>query len=282
MRKSKIKTIQKAFGSLTKSLACASIVASSFFGCSTLNNNLKVENSERSDNASWSVNYLSYFPKLEDSERKIDKIEKVESKLFPSWDKLETFSDWRDDGRLGNLCLAYNKPINDKLNWYTNLYLGYGEIENSQNYRFLRQDIDFMRFAVSPGVGLDYYPMGRTNSEKVHGNSLLERAKWSVRNAKPRFSAGAGYGYQETSAILSATGPLGLINLRYEEKDHERLVFLYPQFSVDFPLNDSSTFSLGAGKLFVWKSNAIGKDLEEVTGPFVSFGLVKKFNVGRD
>lgn len=192
----------------------------------------------------WFIGTSNYHLRLEESERKIDRmIDDPFGLVVPGWDRPTTFKDWSDDFRIWDLWAGYGRDISPKWSWSVYGGGGAGTIHNRRRFLPLRLDIDFTRRSIMAGSSVTYYPFGKP---RYRGRSYRE----TFLASRPMLEMNVGATHQTVIGDVRASLPvLGRI-LRIEDKEKFTLYWASPRAGVEIPLGERTSLNVLGGYLF--------------------------------
>lgn len=192
----------------------------------------------------WFVGASNYHLRLEESERKIDRmIDDPFGLVLPGWDRPTTFKDWSDDFRIWDLWAGYGRDISPKWSWSVYGGGGAGTIHNRRRFLPLRLDIDFTRRSIMAGSSVTYYPFGKP---RYRGRSYRE----TFLASRPMLEMNVGATHQTVIGDVRASLPvLGRI-LRIEDKEKFTLYWASPRAGIEIPLGERTSLNVLGGYLF--------------------------------
>lgn len=192
----------------------------------------------------WFVGASNYHLRLEESERKIDRmIDDPFGLVLPGWDRPTTFKDWSDDFRIWDLWAGYGRDISPKWSWSIYGGGGAGTIHNKRRFLPLRLDIDFTRRSIMAGSSVTYYPFGKP---RYRGRSYRE----TFLASRPMLEMNVGATHQTVIGDVRASLPvLGRI-LRIEDKEKFTLYWASPRAGIEIPLGERRSLNVLGGYLF--------------------------------
>ena len=192
----------------------------------------------------WFIGTSNYHLRLEESERKIDRmIDDPFGLVVPGWDRPTTFKDWSDDFRIWDLWAGYGRDINPKWSWSVYGGGGAGTIHNRRRLLPLRLDIDFTRRSVMAGSSVTYYPFGKP---RYRGRSYRE----TFLASRPMLEMNVGATHQTVIGDVRASLPLLGRILRIEDKEKFTLYWTSPRAGVEIPLGERTSLNVLGGYLF--------------------------------
>jgi len=200
----------------------------------------------------WFVCSTNYHNRLTTSERQIDKqINGLFGTIFPNWEGVTTFQDWRDNWFMWDLSAGVGRDINPHLAWTVYGVAGTGTIRNRDDYHLLLvpvgMKVNFIRTSLSLGASLRWWPWERAHRD---GKGL-----WSIiKGVRPVTEMNVGYSREISTADVRASVPVVGDLLHIKQTQTYNLGWLSPRAGIEIPLSDKYSINVLGG--YLWFNNA--------------------------
>ncbi len=213
----------------------------------------------------------NYYPKLRDSEARIDRQLNRPLGWLPFWQEPTTFADWRDKHFLWDVVIGVGRDLSPK----TTLFLwtggAKGTIKNKERYGPLRTDIRFTRTSAFLTPELFYYPRGKVEYERVVGKSGGDWVRAALSGTKPYLAVASGYTWVRAEADGKFKLPVVGTVIRQTEKEDHHMFMYSPRMGLEVPITEKSSVSAVAIYYF------FGSHSREYNGPCISFNYRRRF-----
>jgi hypothetical protein len=217
----------------------------------------------------WFVCSSNYHAKLKTSEQQIDRqINGLFGLIFPGWERVTTFQDWRDDWLVWDLSVGIGRDISPHLAWTVYAGGGLGTIRNRDDYRLglvpVGMKVYFTRTSFFTGASLRWWPWERAHRE--------EKGFWGmVKGIRPVTEMNVGYSLETSEADVRASFPLVGDLLHINQKDTYNLFWLSPRAGIEIPFSDKYSLNLLGG--YLWFNDA----QDDFNGPMMEVMFCGRF-----
>ncbi len=200
----------------------------------------------------WFVCSTNYHNRLKTSEQQIDRqINGLFGAVFPRWEGVTTFQDWRDEWLVWDLSAGIGRDINPHLAWTVYGVAGTGVIRNREDYHLLLAPVGmkeyFTRTSLSLGASLRWWPWERAHRD---GPGF-----WSiVKGIRPVTEMNIGYSREISKAEVRASVPIVGDVLHIKQVETYNLGWLSPRAGIEIPLSDKYSINVLGG--YLWFNNA--------------------------
>ena len=213
----------------------------------------------------------NYYPKLRESEARIDRQLNRRFGWLPFWRRPTTFADWRDKHFLWDLTIGVGRDLSPKTTLFIWTGGAKGTIKNKERYGPLDTDIRFTRTSAFLTPELFWYPWGKVNYQDVAGHRGRDWVRAALSGAKPYLAAASGYTWVRAEADGKFNLPLvGAVFRQTEKEDHHMFMFS-PRAGIEFPTGDKSSISAVAIYYF------FSTHIREYNGPCISINYRWRF-----
>lgn len=211
------------------------------------------------------------YPKLHESEAKVD--EKVNGLLgwLPDWQEPTTFADWRDSHFTWDLNLGVGCDVSPQ----TTLMLwaggSRGIVRTKGQYGLLETDIHFTRTAIYLTPELSWYPWGKVDYAGVTEKKGGDWIRAALSGTRPYLAVATGYTWVRAEGAGKIKVPLLETIYQHGESENHHLLTFSPRLGVEVPVGRNSSFSLTAAYSFY------NTHTNEYNGPSASFNYRWRF-----
>ncbi len=224
------------------------VVVIAFSGLDTTERTDVSDTNNGSESASWyfSVGAINLYPKLRESEKKVD--EKINNLLgvFPFWEEPTTFKDWRDRHSTWDANIGIGRDLSRKL--ALTIWVGgaKGVINNKDSCGLIDMKVRFARTALFLTPELSWYPWGKIDYTKVTHKKGGDRVRAALSGTRPLLAAATGYTWVRAEGRGKFSSPLLGTFYRDEEKDDHHLFMFSPRVGIETPIGKNSSFIIMA------------------------------------
>lgn len=219
----------------------------------------------------FGIGATNYYPRLRESEAKIDRqINKVFG-VLPGWKEPTTFADWRGKHFLWDGTLGVGRDLSPKLTLMCWVGGSKGVIKNREQYGPLRTNIQFTRTSLFISPELFWYPLGKVDYGSVEDKRGGDWVRAAVAGAKPYLAVASGYTWVRAKGEGYFALPLVGTVLRQVDKEDHHMFMCSPRVGIDLPAGRNSSISAVAMYLFFSEHG------REYNGPALSFNYRWRF-----
>lgn len=193
------------------------------------------------------------WPRFKESDREIDRdINRRFGAVLPRWNEPDTFSDWRDEGKLWDLQIGLGRSLSKR--WAAFGVVGgiMGKVRTRNGYFPLGLPIHvnttFERKIWFLATGADYYPWGKAElpDKSARRNPVARR----LFAARPYVEAATGYLNVYAVGQVKIELPLVDSIAKIKHAEYYDLFYVSPRVGVDIPLTENNQVSFMTGYLF--------------------------------
>lgn len=226
-----------------------------------------------SESSAWylSVGAINLYPKLRESEKKID--EKINNLLgvFPFWDEPTTFKDWRDRHSTWDANIGMGCDLSQKLTLMIWVGGAKGVINNKDSCGLIDIKVRFARTAMFLTPELSWYPWGKIDYAEVTNKKGGDRVRAALSETRPFLAAATGYTWVRAEGRGKFSSPLLGAFYRDEEKDDHHLFMISPRAGIETPVCKNSSLIIVAFYNFYTSHEA------EYNGPCIGLNYRWRF-----
>lgn len=229
--------------------------------------------SESVESSSWyfSIGAINLYPKLRESEKKID--EKINNLLgvFPFWEEPTTFKDWRDNHSAWDVNIGIGRDLSLKLTLMVWVGGAKGVINNKDSCGLIDMKVRFARTALFLAPELSWYLWGKVDYSGISGKKGGDWVRAALSGRRPFLAAATGYTWVRAEGWGKFSSPILGTFYRDEEKDDHHLFMLSPRAGIEIPIGKNSSFTIMAFYNFYTSHEA------EYNGPCMSLNYRLRF-----
>ncbi len=221
------------------------------------------------------IGHYTYFPEL-NSEKPIYIVNEMGREMIPGWRDIVSFKDMREIGLFGDIWAGIGLHCGKRFSIWSGAGGGIWKIHNENRYGPLNVRVDLTGIEYLTGVGLDYYPFGKTHFPPKNNETCWKRLKQIISSTKPYFSLCINYSHFEATGKAK----IGFLAspIRYTQKKEIDIISISPFFTLDTPLSRRTDLFMGLGYLFGLDIKSFEREHKnEIEGPVVTTGIKINF-----
>ncbi|HDP35752.1 MAG TPA: hypothetical protein ENN29_11665 [Candidatus Hydrogenedentes bacterium] len=226
-------------------LAAVVLAFAGLSGEAPLDGEIQEQNGQALYERRWyfGVGATNFYPKLRESERKIDRQINNVFGWLPGWERPTTFADWRGRHYLWDLTVGAGRDLSPKLTLMFWTGGAKGTIKNKRRYGLLKTDIRFTRASIFFAPELYWYPWGKVEYERVAGKRGGDRARAALSGAKPYLSVASGYTWVRAEGEGKFRLPLPGAVIKQRESEDHHMITVSPRVGVEIPTGENAAVS---------------------------------------